>query len=157
MLDGTELNYFMHQCTKHILGNDVQYVGFPVTDFMQIIKQSELDPQTQEAFSDKILRANEMQKSAILKVLFSNYVDEKNDEHFRKNCLSIVQDTWNEYNDEAIAEISGLYSSYIMKNASKKNATILDIGFSIASTNPSIPKSNSLIVGWEPHPKLRAK
>jgi len=31
MLDGMELNYFIHQCIKHILGNSVQIEGFPVS------------------------------------------------------------------------------------------------------------------------------
>lgn len=38
MLDGTELNYFMYQCTIHILSKETQYVGFPVSDFISTIK-----------------------------------------------------------------------------------------------------------------------
>ncbi|SLB12424.1 Uncharacterised protein [Mycobacteroides abscessus subsp. massiliense] len=120
MLDGIELNYFMHQCTKHILGNDIQYEGFPVSDFMNIIKQGKMDSQTIETFTEKILRANDLQKSAILKMLFANYVDEKNDEYVRENCLIISQKTWKTYSDNAIGEILGEYSSYMIKSKSKK-------------------------------------
>jgi len=120
MLDGTELNYFMHQCTKHILGNDTQYVGFPVSNFMTVITQDKIDTQTKDAYVEKILKANDLQKSAILKVLFANYVDEKKDEHTRQNSLLISQETWDTYNDDAIAEILGLYSSYMMKGSTTK-------------------------------------
>ncbi|WJE48934.1 hypothetical protein QRD90_06970 [Peribacillus frigoritolerans] len=120
MLDGTELNYFMHQCTKHILSNDTQYEGFPVSNFMSVIKQDRIDTQTKETFVEKILRANDLQKTAILKMLFANYVDEKNDEYVRQNCLLISQDTWGTYNDNAIAELLGLYSSYMMKSSASK-------------------------------------
>ncbi|MED4714406.1 MULTISPECIES: hypothetical protein [Bacillus] len=122
MLDGVELNYFMHQCTKHILSNDTQYVGFPVSNFMSVIKQDKISEQTKDTFVEKILKANDLQKSAILKMLFANYVDEKNNENVRLNCLLISQDTWNTYNENAIAEILGLYSSYMMKNSNTKKA-----------------------------------
>jgi hypothetical protein len=120
MLDGMELNYFMHQCTKHILGSDVQYVGFPVTEFLKILKDDEIDSDTQKVLIEKIEQANELQKSAILKVLFSNYVDENNDEFVRQNCLNLSIGTWGYYSDEAMAEVLSLYSSYILKNKSKK-------------------------------------
>ncbi|MCY8068747.1 hypothetical protein MOF28_00420 [Bacillus haynesii] len=120
MLDGMELNYFMHQCTKHILGNDIQYEGFPVSEFMTIIKQDKMDEHTIETFTEKILRANDLQKSAILKMLFTNYVDETNDEYVRENCLLISQNTWSTYSDNAIGEILGVYSSYIIKSNTKK-------------------------------------
>ncbi|MEH7051647.1 hypothetical protein [Bacillus pseudomycoides] len=122
MLDGMELNYFMHQCTKHILSNDTQYVGFPVSNFMSVIKQDKISEQTKDTFVEKILKANDLQKSAILKMLFANYVDEKSDENVRNNCLIISQDTWGTYNENAIADILGLYSSYMMKSSNTKKA-----------------------------------
>ncbi|MEH7887005.1 hypothetical protein V7654_22135 [Bacillus sp. JJ1609] len=120
MLDGTELIFFMHQCTKHILSNDTQYEGFPVSQFMAVIKQGKISDQVKETYVEKIQRANELQRSAILKMLFANYVDEKNDENVRGNCLTITRDTWDSYSDNAIAELLGLYSSYMMKGSADK-------------------------------------
>lgn len=120
MLDGMELNYFMHQCTKHILGNDTVYEGFPVAEFMKILKAEELNELTKETFIEKIKKANELQQSAILKMLFSNYVDDVSDEFVRNNCLEILGQTWGVYNQSAVAEIIELYASYSIKGATLK-------------------------------------
>ncbi|MBW3700776.1 hypothetical protein PQS34_03810 [Bacillus altitudinis] len=120
MLDGMELNFFMHQCTKHVLGNDLQYVGFPVSDFLKLVKQGEIDSETMENLSEKIEKANDMQKTAILKVLFANYVDETTDEIVRTNCLELASRTWEAYSEVAMSEILALHSSYILKDKSKK-------------------------------------
>ncbi|MER0465628.1 hypothetical protein ABR330_02795 [Bacillus cabrialesii subsp. cabrialesii] len=116
MLDGVELDYFMHQCIKHILGNDVQYEGFPVSEFMKILKQNTMTEQAIEYYVDKISKANDLQKSAILKLLFVNYVDEDSDEFVRSNCLAIAELTWEEYDNSAIVELLELYSDYMLKD-----------------------------------------
>lgn len=120
MLDGIELNYFMHQCTKHILGNGIVYEGFPVAEFMRILKNDEMNKLTEQTFIDKIKKANELQQSAILKMLFSNYVDEDNDEFVRNNCLKILEKTWHVYNQSAIAEVLELYATFAIKGAKLK-------------------------------------
>lgn len=53
-------------------------------------------------------------------MLFANYIDEKNDEQIRQNCLLISQETWGNYNDDAIAEILSLYSFYMIKALTTK-------------------------------------
>lgn len=120
MLDGVELDYFMHQCIKHILGNDVQYIGFPVSEFMEILKQDTMTEQAIEHYVDMIKMANDLQKSAILKLIFANYVDENSDEFVRTNCLAIAEITWEEYDDSAIVELLELYSEYMIKDKVKK-------------------------------------
>lgn len=120
MLDGVELNYFMHQCIKHILGSDVQYEGFPVSEFMKVIKADTLNEQSIDYYVDKIRRANDLQKSSILKLLFVNYVDETSDEFVRTNCLAIATLTWTEYDNAAILELLELYSEYMLKDKVKK-------------------------------------
>ncbi|WP_077210740.1 hypothetical protein [Bacillus dakarensis] len=120
MLDGVELDYFMHQCIKHILGNDVQYEGFPVAEFMKTIKEDSLNQQSIEYYAEKIKKANDLQKSSILKLLFVNYVDEDSDEFVRTNCLAIATSTWAEYDNAAIVELLGLYSDYMLKDKVKK-------------------------------------
>ncbi|MED4128089.1 hypothetical protein [Shouchella miscanthi] len=72
MLDGVELNYFMHQCIKHVLGNDVQFLGFPVSKFMETLKKDTMTSSVIEYYTDKIKQANDLQKSAILKLTFTN-------------------------------------------------------------------------------------
>ncbi|MBT2740541.1 hypothetical protein [Bacillus sp. ISL-77] len=120
MLDGVELDYFMHQCIKHILGNDVQYEGFPVSEFMQILKKETMTEQAVTYYVDKIRKANDLQKSAISKLVFVNYVDEDSDEFVRTNCLAIAEATWEEYDSSAIVELLELYSDYMLKDKIKK-------------------------------------
>lgn len=120
MLDGVELNHFMHQCIKHILGNDVQYEGFPVSDFMKAIKENKFTEQIIEFYTEKVKKANELQKASILKVIFANYIDEEVDEYVRSNCLTIASRTWEEYDNAAIVELLEMYSGYMLKDQTKK-------------------------------------
>ncbi|MCU4785577.1 hypothetical protein OCF11_14100 [Bacillus cereus] len=116
MLDGVELNYFMHQCIKHILGNDVQYEGFPVSDFMKTLKKDTMTEPVIDFYVEKIRKANDLQKTAIAKMLFANFVDEDSNEFVRTNCLAIAEVTWEEYNNTAIVDMLELYSEYMMKD-----------------------------------------
>lgn len=120
MLDGMELNYFMHQCIKHILGNAIQFEGFPVAEFMKTLKNGSLSEQTIEYYVDKIKKTNDLQKSSIIKLLFANYVEEDSDEVIRTNCLSIASLTWEEYDNSAVVELLELYSNYMLKDKVKK-------------------------------------
>lgn len=120
MLDGVELDYFMHQCIKHILGNDVQFEGFPVAEFMKNIKEDSLSKESVEYYVEKVKKANDLQQSSILKLLFVNYVDENSDEFVRTNCLAIATSTWEDYDNAGIVDLLGLYSDYMLKDKVKK-------------------------------------
>ncbi|MFF1291595.1 hypothetical protein ACFVXR_29960 [Bacillus thuringiensis] len=122
MLDGVELDYFMHQCIKHILGNDVQYEGFPVSDFMSILKKDTMPQQTIDFYVEKIRKSNDLQKTAIAKLLFVNFVADDADEFVRTNCLAIAEATWEEYNNTAILELLELYSEYMIKDKRTKKS-----------------------------------
>ena len=67
-------------------------------------------------YVEKIRKANDLQKTAIAKMLFANFVDEDSNEFVRTNCLAIAEVTWEEYNNTAIVDMLELYSEYMMKD-----------------------------------------
>lgn len=120
MLDGAELNYFIHQCIKHVLSNEVKYIGFRSDEFIYTIKKAKLDEDAQNELSERIRKTNELQKIAILKALFGIYVDEKNDEFVRQNCLDLSRRNWDYFSEQAKSEVVALFSSYLIQDNTKK-------------------------------------
>ncbi len=120
MLDGPELNYFIHQCIKQVLSSDIQFVGFRSDEFMVTIKQAPLDGDAQRELSDRIRNTNELQKTAIIKALFGIYVDERNDEHARQNSLDLARLNWEDFNEQAKSEVVAMFSSYLIQDNTKK-------------------------------------
>ncbi len=119
-LDGTELNYFIHQCVKHVLSNEVKYYGFRSDEFLNSIKGSKLDDDGIDTLSEKIKNTNELQKLAILKALFGIYVNEKNEEFVRQNCLNVSRKNWGYFSERAKSEILVMYSDYLVQDDTKK-------------------------------------
>lgn len=120
MLDGAELNYFIHQCVKQVLSNEILFVGFRSDEFFTTIKASKLDKEAQTELSDRVKKTNDLQKTAILKAIFANYVDEKNDEFVRQNCLDLSRLNWDYFSEQAKSEIVVLFSSYLIQDNTKK-------------------------------------
>lgn len=120
MLDGAELNYFIHQCIKQVLSNEVLFVGFRSDEFFATIKASKLDKEAQTELSDRIKKTNDLQKTAILKAIFANYVDERNDEFIRQNCLDLSRLNWEYFSEQAKSEIVVLFSGYLIQDNTKK-------------------------------------
>lgn len=120
MLDGDELNYFIHQNVKHVLSNDITFVGFRSDDFINAVKGKRLKSEAQEELAERIKKTNELQKTAILKALFGIYVDERNDEYIRQNCLDLSTLTWTSFTERAKGELAILYSTYLLLDDTKK-------------------------------------
>jgi hypothetical protein len=120
MLDGDELNYFIHQNVKQVLSNDIVFIGFRSDEFMRTLKSNRLGADAQRELTDRIKKTNELQKSAIIKALFGLYVDERNDEFVRQNTLDLSIATWNLFNERAKAELAILYSGYLLLEDTKK-------------------------------------
>lgn len=120
MLDGAELNYFIHQCVKQVLSNEVIFRGFRSDEFFNTIKASKLDKEALDELSERIRRTNDLQKTAILKAIFATYVDEKNDEFVRQNCLDLSRQNWDYFSEQAKAEVVVLFSSYLIQDNTKK-------------------------------------
>lgn len=120
MLDGVELNYFIHQCVKHVLSNEIRFIGFRSDEFINTIKSSRLGTDALKELSERIRRTNELQKVAILKALFGIYVDEINDEFVRQNCLDLSRQNWDYFSEQAKSEIVSLFSGYLVQENTKK-------------------------------------
>lgn len=120
MLDGEELNYFIHQNVKHVLSNEETFVGFRSDDFIKIIKSGKLSADAQKELSDRIKKTNDLQKSAFLKALFGIYVDEHNDEFVRQNCLDLSRKNWVSFSERAKSELVILYGEYLLQENTKK-------------------------------------
>jgi len=120
MLDGPELNYFIHQCIKQVLSNDIKFIGFRMDQFMSTIRQSPLDEDALRELTDRIRNTNELQKIAIIKALFGIYVDEKNDEHARQNCINLSRQNWDYFSEQAKAEVVVMFSGYLIQDSTKK-------------------------------------
>lgn len=120
MLDGAELNYFIHQCVKQVLSNEIKFIGFRSDEFISSISKSRLDSDATTELSERIRRTNELQKTAILKALFGIYVDERKDEHERQNCLDLSRENWDYFSEQAKAEIVAMFSEYLIQDNTKK-------------------------------------
>jgi hypothetical protein len=120
MLDGDELNYFIHQNVKQVLSNEITYVGFRSDEFIATIKGSRLVEEAQTELSERIRKTNDLQKTAILKALFGIYVDEQNDEFVRQNCLDLSRRNWLNFSERAKSELTILYSEYLLQDNTKK-------------------------------------
>jgi hypothetical protein len=120
VLDGDELNYFIHQNVKQVLSNEIRYIGFRSDEFIGTLKKSKLDEEAQSELSDRIVKTNDLQKTAILKALFGIYVDEKTDEFVRQNCLDVSRRTWTNFSERAKSELTILYSEYLIQDNTKK-------------------------------------
>ncbi len=70
--------------------------------------------------SDRIRKTNDLQKTAILKALFGIYVDERNDEYIRQNCLDVSRENWSHFSERAQSELTILYSEYLLQDNTKK-------------------------------------
>lgn len=120
MLDGAELNYFIHQCVKQVLSSEIIFIGFRSDEFIGSISKSKLDKDALRELSDRIRRTNELQKTAILKALFGIYVDERKDEHERQNCLDLSRENWDFFTEQAKSEIVAMFSAYLIQDNTKK-------------------------------------
>jgi len=120
MLDGAELNYFIHQCVKQVLSNEIKYIGFRSDEFISTLRGAKLDEDAQKELSERIKKTNELQKTAILKALFGIYVDERNDEFIRQNCLDLSRRNWDNFTEQAKSEIISLFSEYLIQDNTKK-------------------------------------
>ena len=120
MLDGAELNYFIHQCVKQVLSNEIKLIGFRSDEFITSISKSKLDKDALKELSDRIRRTNELQKTAILKALFGIYVDERKDEHERQNCLDLSRENWDYFSEQAKGEVVSMFSEYLIQDNTKK-------------------------------------
>jgi len=120
VLDGDELNYFIHQNIKQVLSNEVKFIGFRSDEFIATIKSHKLDDESQTELSERIKKTNDLQKTAILKALFGIYSDEKNDEFVRQNCLDLSRKNWLFFSERAKSELAILYSEYLLQDNTKK-------------------------------------
>lgn len=120
VLDGDELNYFIHQNVKQVLSNEVKFIGFRSDEFIATIKGSKLGEEAQTELSERIRKTNDLQKTAILKALFGIYADEKNDEFVRQNCLDLSRKNWLFFSERAKSELTILYSEYLIQDNTKK-------------------------------------
>ncbi len=120
LLDGEELNYFIHQNVKQVLSDDAKFIGFRSDEFISTIKSGKLRKEAIEELSERIRKTNDLQKTAILKALFGIYVDENNDEYVRQNCLNISKNNWDTFTERAKSELSILYSEYLLQDNTKK-------------------------------------
>lgn len=120
VLDGEELNYFIHQNVKQVLSNEVKFVGFRSDKFIVTIKGGKLNEEALSELTGRIRKTNDLQKTAILKSLFGIYVDEKNDEFVRQNCLDISRLNWLNFSERAKSELTILYSEYLLQDNTKK-------------------------------------
>lgn len=120
LLDGEELNYFIHQNVKQILSSEAKYVGFRSDKFIETIKSAKLTEDSLKDLSERISKTNELQKTAILKALFGLYVDESNDEFVRQNCLDLSRENWSHFTEIAKSDLAILYSGYVLGDGTKK-------------------------------------
>lgn len=121
MLDGTELNYVIHQCVKHVLSSDLQFIGLKTSEYISAIKNNKLDDEGLKVLSEKLKNTNEKQKNALMKTIFGIYVDESEGQVAKDNCLAIAKANWEYLSEEIIADILSLYSSYLILSDNKKD------------------------------------
>lgn len=121
MLDGTELNYVIHQCVKHVLSSDLQFIGLKTSEYISAIKSSKLDEEQIRLLSEKLKNTNEKQKNALMKTMFGIYVDESEGQIARDNCLAIAKENWEYLTDEIISDILSIYSAYLIQSDNRKD------------------------------------